>query len=163
MSLLVNYRSVADKQRKMTKFIDQLKTSDALERLQRQRIARRARPPLLLGERATGVLGERPAGVGRTQGDPLPYGQAPLRPSLSKDQMTEQDAYNELLSRLGPFMFNNQETVAFLERIRGRLRDFLDTFGLFAKDYLVGVSRLTAPNMMAIYDAFVSRKLQPQP
>ena len=136
MSLVVNYRSLLDKQRKMNEYLRQLNTSAALDAVS-QKANRRTIPTRLID---------------------------PLRPSMPKDQMTEEDAYYDLASRLRPYMKNNNEVNVFLERLRtaGRLREFLDTFVLFAKDYLVGVSRLGAATMFDLYGAFASRKLTPQ-
>ena len=134
----MNFNSLSDKRRKAEKYLNTLKTSEALER-----VAKQAR------KRTTTTA----------------FQPAPTGPAKPKENLTEEDAYQDLANRLRPYMLNSTELTNFLELLksRGALRSFSDLFGLFQKDYLTGVSRLTSKTLQGLAEAFQSRKLNPEP
>lgn len=144
MSIVLNFQTLTEKRRKMDACLRDLKTSIALERMAKYAQKR---------------------AVQRQNQMEISSNLLPNRPSKPKDLFTEEDAYYDLTTRLRPYMLNSTELTLFLEmlRSRGALLPFADLFALFQKDYLTGVSRLTAKMLEDLVKAFESRKLQPEP
>ena len=147
MSLAIGFRSQAERERAQQKYLETLASMQELENTARGALSR------ALNLSSSGqTLSASDATIVKV-------------PPKNKEIYSASDARDDLAPKLRPYMFNNNEVVNFLQALNnaGTLLEFSDVFERFAQEYLVGVSRATSAQMTDLYNAFRTRRVEPEP
>jgi len=80
----------------------------------------------------------------------------PERPVKPKDQWVEQDFTDDLILKLTPYIVNRLNIDAILNsiKVKNQLREFHDSFQKFRDEYLAGMQRAKARNVVNWYQEF---------
>lgn len=142
-SLLINYRSLPEKNRMKESMMNTLQLKIDLER--------------------ASLEAQKKALIARQSGGTIPASEVkrfstPIKP---KEFVTEDDIRRELVDKLKPFMLNNNQSLNLISALeaRGLLIEFDNNFDQFSSQFLRGISRATASQVLGFYFTFKGRLL----
>jgi hypothetical protein len=142
-SLLINYRSLPEKNRMKESMMNTLQLKIDLERASLE-----AQKKALIARQSGGTI----------SASEVKRFSTPIKP---KEFVTEDDIRRELVEKLKPFMVNNNQILNLISALeaRGLLIEFDNNFEQFASQFLGGMSRASASQVLGFYFTFKGRLL----